>query len=137
MCGTQSVVQLDEICSDCLGPIVSIPLPDCRAKFLGESEKLPPIVRLSLTCTADHLRLLPPPPSDASSLTGPILHPIFHRIHRSVGQWDTGLKHGRRNRGTGGGGQLPPPPIFCQPKKFKIVKTTSYRSVYRNMAKIC
>ena len=40
--------------------------------------------------------------------------------------------------GTGGqGGQLPPPPIFCQPKKFKIVKTTTYRSVYRNMAKIC
>ena len=29
--------------------------------------------------------------------------------------------------GTGGqGGQLPPPPIFCQPKKFKIVKTTTY-----------
>ena len=40
--------------------------------------------------------------------------------------------------GTGGqGGQLPPPPIFCQPKKFKIIKTTTYRSVYRNMAKIC
>ena len=41
--------------------------------------------------------------------------------------------------GTGGqgGGQLSPPPIFCQPKKFKIVKTTIYRSVYRNMAKIC
>ena len=39
--------------------------------------------------------------------------------------------------GTGGaGGQLPPPPpIFCQPKKFKIVNTTTYRSVYRNMAK--
>ena len=42
--------------------------------------------------------------------------------------------HGRRNRG-GQGGQLPPP-IFCQPKKFKIIKTTTYRSVYRNMAKI-
>ena len=27
-------------------------------------------------------------------------------------------------------------PIFCQPKKFKIIKTTTYRSVYRNMAKI-
>ena len=46
--------------------------------------------------------------------------------------------------GTGGGGgqegQLPPPPpppIFCQPKKFKIIKTTTYRSVYRNMDKIC
>ena len=29
------------------------------------------------------------------------------------------------------------PPIFCQPQKFKIVKTTTYRSGYRNMAKIC
>ena len=38
--------------------------------------------------------------------------------------------------GQGGGGQLPPPPIFCQPKKFKIIKTMTYRSVYRNMAKI-
>ena len=38
--------------------------------------------------------------------------------------------------GTGGGrGGICPPPIFCQPKKFKIVKTTTYRSVYRNMAK--
>ena len=40
--------------------------------------------------------------------------------------------------GTGGGGNCPPPPpIFCQPKNFKIIKTTTYRSVYRNMAKIC
>ena len=40
--------------------------------------------------------------------------------------------------GTGGGGRgaIAPPPIFCQPKKFKIIKTTTYRSVYRNMAKI-
>ena len=39
--------------------------------------------------------------------------------------------------GTGGqGGNCPPPPIFCQPKKFKIKKTTTYRSVYINMAKI-
>ena len=39
--------------------------------------------------------------------------------------------------GAGGGGiYAPPPPIFCQPKKFKIVKTTTYRSVYRNMAKM-
>ena len=45
------------------------------------------------------------------------------------------IRHGRRNRGGRGGGQLPPPPIFCQPKKFKIVNTTTYRSVYRNMAK--
>ena len=35
----------------------------------------------------------------------------------------------------GTGGQLPPPPIFCQPKKFKIIKSTTYKSVYRNMAK--
>ena len=40
--------------------------------------------------------------------------------------------------GTGGAGRGGiSPPIFCQPKKFKIVKTTTYRSVYRNMAKIC
>ena len=38
--------------------------------------------------------------------------------------------------GRGGGGAIAPS-IFCQPKKFKIVKTTTYRSVYRNMAKIC
>ena len=46
---TQSVVQSDEICSDCFSPIVSIPLPDCLNKFFNDSEKLPPIVRLSLT----------------------------------------------------------------------------------------
>ena len=40
--------------------------------------------------------------------------------------------------GTGGGrGEIAPPPIFWQPKKFKIIKTTTYRSVYRYMAKIC
>ena len=40
--------------------------------------------------------------------------------------------------GTGGaGGAIAPPPIFCHAQKFKIVKTTTYRSVYRNMAKIC
>ena len=39
--------------------------------------------------------------------------------------------------GGGAGGAFAPPPIFCQPKKFKIVKTTTYRSVYRNIAKIC
>ena len=37
--------------------------------------------------------------------------------------------------GAGGGGGAIAPPIFCQPKKFKIVKTTTYKSVYRNMAK--
>ena len=44
--------------------------------------------------------------------------------------------HGRRNRGGGCRGAIAPP-IFCQPKKIKIIKTTTYRSVYRNMAKIC
>ena len=41
--------------------------------------------------------------------------------------------------GTGGraGGAIAPPPIFRQPKKFKIIKTATYRSVYRNMARIC
>ena len=46
--GTQSVVQSDEICFDCFGLIVSIPLPDCWAKFLSDSEKLPFIVQPSL-----------------------------------------------------------------------------------------
>ena len=44
---------------------------------------------------------------------------------------------GGGGRGGGqGGGAIAPPPIFCQPKKFKIIKTMTYRSVYRNMAKI-
>ena len=51
--GTQSVVQSGEICSDCFGPIVSIPLPDYRAKFISDSEKSPPILRPGLTCHAD------------------------------------------------------------------------------------
>ena len=39
--------------------------------------------------------------------------------------------------GTGGqGGQLPPPPIFCQPKKFKSLKITTHKSVYSNKDKI-
>ena len=34
--------------------------------------------------------------------------------------------------GTGGGrGAIAPPPIFCQPKKFKSVKITTYKSVYQ------
>ena len=38
--------------------------------------------------------------------------------------------------GTGGqGGQLPPA-IFCQPKKFKSLKITTYKSVYSNKDKI-
>ena len=53
---TQSVVQSDEICSDCFGRIVSIPPPNCWAKFLNDSEKLPPIVGKSLT----HHRQSPP-----------------------------------------------------------------------------
>ena len=91
---TEEYVEYDEIWSDCFGPIVSIPLPDGRAKFFIGSEKLPPIVGPSLTCqtTADHLQLLlftrrkfshwsdfstdfPPDP--------PIL--------QSVRQWDAGL----------------------------------------------
>ena len=40
--------------------------------------------------------------------------------------------------GTGGaGGAIAPPNILATQKKFKIIKTTTYRSVYRNMAKIC
>ena len=39
--------------------------------------------------------------------------------------------------GTGGRGDCPPPPIFCPTKKFKSIKTTTYKSVYRNKAKIC
>ena len=35
----------------------------------------------------------------------------------------------------GTGGSNCPPPIFCQPQKFKSIKTTPYKPVYRNMAK--
>ena len=61
--------QSGEICSGCFCSIVSIPLPDCRAKFLNGSETLPTIVGPSLACqtTADHLRLLFS--TDASSAT--------------------------------------------------------------------
>ena len=34
--GTQAVVQSDEICSNCFGPIVLIPLPDRWAIFLND-----------------------------------------------------------------------------------------------------
>ena len=57
---------------------------DCRVKFLSDSEKLPPFIRLSLTCytTIGHLWLIFSP--DTSSSPGPILHPIFHLIFPSV-----------------------------------------------------
>ena len=42
--------------------------------------------------------------------------------------------HGRRTREGWGGGNCPP--IFCQPKKIQEYKITTYKSVYRNMAKI-
>ena len=40
--------------------------------------------------------------------------------------------------GTGGGqgGGAIAPPIFCQPKKFKSLKITTYKSVYINKDKI-
>ena len=39
--------------------------------------------------------------------------------------------------GTGGaGGAIAPPPIFCQPKKIKSLKITTYKSVYSNKDKI-
>ena len=39
--------------------------------------------------------------------------------------------------GTGGGGRGgSPPPIFCQPKKFKSLKITTHKSVYSNKDKI-
>ena len=36
-------------------------------------------------------------------------------------------------------GTIAPPPLryFANPKKFKSIKTTTNKSVYRNMAKIC
>ena len=43
------------------------------------------------------------------------------------------IDHGRRNRGAGG---AIAPPIFCQPKKIKSLKITTYKSVYSNKAKI-
>ena len=79
--GNLSVVQSDEICSDCFGPIVWTPLLDSRAKFISDSEKLPPIIGLTCQPTANHLRLLFFP--DANSPTGPILHPIIHPTVRS------------------------------------------------------
>ena len=42
--------------------------------------------------------------------------------------------------GTGGGagGNCPPPPTeFGQPKKFKNLQTTTYKSLYSNKANIC
>ena len=36
--------------------------------------------------------------------------------------------------GQGGGGNCPP--IFCQPKKFKSLTITTYKSVYSNKDKI-
>ena len=89
--GRQSVVQSYEICPYCFGPIVSIPLSYCRAKFLSDSEKLLPMVQRSVTCqtTADHLRLSFSP--DASSPTGPSLNLIFHPIFRTIRQWDAHL----------------------------------------------
>ena len=38
--------------------------------------------------------------------------------------------------GTGGRGELSPPPIFCQPIKFKSLKITTYKLLYINLAKI-
>ena len=38
--------------------------------------------------------------------------------------------------GTGGAGGAIAPPIFCQPKKFKSLKITTYKSVYSNKDKI-
>ena len=38
--------------------------------------------------------------------------------------------------GTGGAGGAIAPPIFCQPKKFKSSKITTYKSVYINKDKI-
>ena len=89
--GTQFVGKANEICSACFCPIVSITRPNCWTKFLSDSEKLPPIVWPSLTCqtTADHLWLLFSP--NSSSLTGPILHLIFHPILWYVRQWDASL----------------------------------------------
>ena len=40
--------------------------------------------------------------------------------------------------GTGGrgGGNCPPPQIYCHPKKFKSLKITTYKFVYSNKDKI-
>ena len=37
----------------------------------------------------------------------------------------------------GGGVGNSPPPYFANPKKIKSIKTRTYKSVYRNMGKIC
>ena len=61
-----------------LAPIVSIPLPECRAKFLSDSEELHPILGRILKCQTicDHLQLLFSP--NTSSPTGPIFHLIVY-----------------------------------------------------------
>ena len=79
-------LQSDEIFTDCCGQIFLIPQPDCQAKFLGNSEKLP-LIDMSDYHQSSIIISPSPPPSDASSSTGPIFHPIFHPTLRSVGQW--------------------------------------------------
>ena len=90
--GTQSVVQSDGIYSDCFGPIVSVSLPDCKAKFLNDNEKLPRVVGPSQTTA--------PITSDYCLLLSIIIFPLskfshrpdfssdFHLTLRSVGQWN-------------------------------------------------
>ena len=74
------------------------------------------------------------PTCSSDTLTNVLPHrnamPLTHRV--TVYRHRTALFY--MAVGTGGqGGELPPPPIFCQPKKFKIAKTTTYRLMYRNM----
>ena len=35
----------------------------------------------------------------------------------------------------GGGGAIVPPPLFCQPIKFKSLEITTYKLMYMNKAK--
>ena len=91
-----SAAQSDEFCSHSFGPIVSILLPDSRftgqTKFISDIEKLPLIVRLSLTCQtiSDHPLLLFFTRCQFSFWL--ILHLIFHLSLRSLKQWDGSFK---------------------------------------------
>ena len=88
----QSVVRLDEICSDYFPPIVSISLPDRRTKSHIGNRKLSPIVGPK-SDMADYRRFPPIiifPRRKFSHC--PIFHPIFHPTLRSSDQSGNGFR---------------------------------------------
>ena len=68
------VVQSHNICSDCFGLIVLIPLPEGQAEILNDDEILAPIALFSLTCqVASDYQFS----SDTSSPSGRFYIPVF------------------------------------------------------------